>query len=96
MKRRSRLLLAGTAAAIMLLDNITTVLALGNGALEANPLVAPFTSNLYMFTLFTIVKIAIASYITYRYVNTWRDLLVWLIVMLIFIRAIIINVVNAL
>jgi len=92
---KTKLILTGITATVMLLDNITTLFAIWNNAIELNPLVRVFLSNMYMYAAFTVFKMLVMSYIAYRYVNTLKDAVAWLIVMLIFIRAIIINIMNA-
>lgn len=90
-----RKLLAVIAALLMLLDNITTLLAVENGAVETNPIAAAFLGNTILWLLFTIVKTLAAYILTLEYVRDLKSLLIWTITMTIFIRAIIINTINA-
>jgi hypothetical protein len=96
-EEKARLILAAILAAAALLDNVTTVLALQRGAVEANPLVAVFTANLFLFSIFTAVKVSLAFYAVYK---TFSKSVAWIaiytIVLAVFIRATIINTINAL
>ena len=94
LSRKSRLILAILAASIMLLDNITTWLVISSGGGEKNPIVAFFLQDLSLFLVFTVLKIVAAAYLTYVYVKAKRDLLFWGLVMLVFVRAIYINIMN--
>ena len=97
MIEKARLILASTLAAAALLDNVTTVLALQRGAVETNPLVAIFTANLFLFTVFTAVKVFLAFYVVYKTFSksvTW--IAIYSIVLAVFIRAAITNTLNAL
>jgi len=91
---RARTILALITAAIMLLDNVTTVLAVQSGAAELNPIVSFFLSNPFLYVCFSIFKIIVAAYLAYKFVRTKEALIAWSIVMFFFIRAIIINTVN--
>jgi len=96
-EEKTRLILATALAAAALLDNVTTVLALQRGAREANPIVAVFTANQILFTVFTAVKTLLAFYIAYK---TFSKSVAWTAiytaVLATFIRAAIINILNAL
>jgi hypothetical protein len=92
-----RFILAAILAAAALLDNITTVLALQRGAREANPIVAVFTANLFLFAAFTIAKVFLSFYAVYKTFSksvTW--IVIYVAVLTIFIRAAIINTLNTL
>ncbi len=91
-----RKLLAVIAAALMLLDNATTLLAVENGTVETNPIAAAFLGNPILWLLFTIVKMLAAYILTLEYVRDLKSLLIWTITMTIFTRAIIINTINSL
>ncbi len=93
--RRTRLALAIIASTIMVLDNTTTIFAISHGAHEINPIVKLFLSSTPSWILFTAVKMAIAFALTYMFVKTKIDLIIWLAVMAFFINAIITNLVNA-
>jgi hypothetical protein len=84
-------------AVIGLLDNITTVTAISRGAYELNPLVNIFLSSYELYTLFTIVKCAIL-YIVASKLNLRNklDMIIYIVLVVIFVRAIIINVINSL
>jgi hypothetical protein len=92
-----RFILALVLATAALLDNVTTVFALQRGAVETNPLVAMFTANLFLFSIFTAVKVFLSFYIAYKTFSksvTW--IAVYSAVLAVFIRAAIINTLNAL
>lgn len=86
-------------AAVMVLDSITTVLAIRNGAVELNPIVSSILAlaNPLAYTLFSIFKTVIAVVIVYKYVDPREttDLIVWLCIIMIFVRAIAINIINS-
>jgi len=93
---RAKLLLSILLALLALLDNATTIVALSRGAVETNPIVSLFTANVLLFALFTVVKVFLAFYLTYRTFSTsvtWIVIYVALAVM--FARAIAINIMNA-
>jgi diacylglycerol kinase len=71
------------------------VMALQRGAVEANPLVAPFTQSPAMFAAFTVAKCAVL-YLAGKSLNLRKtvDLLVFTILLAIFLHATAINVMN--
>ena len=83
-------------ALVGLADNITTITAISRGAYELNPLVNVFLVSSELYTLFTIVKCAIL-YIVASKLNLKKkiDMIIYLILMLIFLRATIINILNS-
>ena len=95
-KEKARLIPSILLALLALLDNVTTMFALGRGAVEANPIVSPFTANAIMFAVFTAVKVFLAFYLTYKTFSTsvmW--IAIYVAVATIFTRATIINIMNA-
>ena len=46
-------------AFVGLADNVTTWLAVSRGAVELNPVVAPFLASPYLWTAFTAFKVAV-------------------------------------
>jgi hypothetical protein len=76
-------------------DNLTTVMALQRGAVEANPLVAPFTQDPVAFAAFTVAKCAVL-YLVGKSLNLRKttDMLVFAILLAIFLHAAAINVMN--
>lgn len=88
--------LAVVAAVLMLLDNITTILAIRAGAVETNPVVGVFLGSMALYILFTLLKAAIAYILTIEYVTDLPGLWIWIIVMAFFARAIIVNTLNVL
>jgi hypothetical protein len=70
-------------------------MALQRGAVEANPLVAPFTQSPAMFAAFTVAKCAIL-YLAGKSLNLGKaaDRLVFAVLLAIFLHATAINVVN--
>jgi len=96
MDRKTRLVLALIFAAVLLLDNVTTILAINNGAEEVNPLIKPFLSSEATFTLFTILKVLAgfaAVYFTASKSMMW--FLFYLFTLYIFTRAVVVNFINA-
>ena len=89
-----RLILALITGIIMFLDNLTTWIAVQNGAAETNPLVAFFLYHSVLYIVFTVGKTMLGFYLVYRYVYTSEALLIWCIVIVFFIRAIVINIFN--
>lgn len=90
-------LYAGVLALAALLDNVTTWVALENGAVEVNPLVKPFTVNPYLFAFFTVVKAMLAFLIVHQaYENTLRFKISYLAVLALFLNATVLNILNAL
>ena len=94
LSRKSRIILAILAASIMLLDNITTWLVISSGGGEKNPIVAFFLQDSFSYILFTYIKVFVAGVLTYYYVRTKKDAIFWGLVMMIFVRAIYINIMN--
>jgi len=78
-------------------DQLTTWIAVQKGAVELNPLLQPFVFNLPFFIVFSIVKCAVMFGIAYipSYTKTWEKIVYW-IVALIFIHAVVTNMVHAL
>jgi len=96
MDKKLKLTLALIFAAVLLLDNITTALALQHGAEEVNPLIKPLLSSEATFTLFTILKVLAgfaAVYFTASKSMMW--FLFYLFTLYIFTRATVINFINA-
>ena len=92
-----RLILALTLAAVAAADNISTLFAVERGAVETNPLVSLFLQDIALFILFTIVKIFLCFYVVYKTFSKSRTwLLIYSIVLAVFIRATVINTLNAL
>jgi hypothetical protein len=83
-------------ALVGLADNITTITAISRGAYELNPIVSIFLSNELLYALFTIVKCVILYIVSSKLdLRKKLDLLIYLILMLIFLRATIINILNS-
>ncbi|MEB3759771.1 MAG: DUF5658 family protein [Desulfurococcales archaeon] len=93
-RKPTRLMLAGVAAVVMLLDSITTWLAVRAGAVELNPVVAFFLVNIQAYIAFTLFKTTAGALLTYYLVADKQTLYAWLLIILIFIRAIAINITN--
>ena len=92
---KPRLILALITGIIMFLDNLTTWIAVQNGAAEINPLVAFFLQHPILYTVFTVAKILLGFYLVYRFIDKrMESLIIWCIIMFFFIRAIIINTIN--
>lgn len=91
---RQRRALAWTTLVILLLDNVTTILAVQAGARELNPLVAPFLASPWLWALFTIIKALAGYWIALRYVKDAGSVIAWAFVMYFFLRAAIINTLN--
>jgi len=93
--RKANFVLALLLAFIALLDNISTWFAVGVGAVELNPIVYPFLSNIHLFALFTLFKCFIVFFLTYKYMKpTLTDIIVYAVVFFFFARAVVINVLN--
>jgi len=92
---RVRQRLALFTAAVLLLDNLTTLVAVSRGVVEANPLVSFMLQSSIVYALFTAFKVAVGYYLTYRYVNNKTSLAVWAVVLFVFLRAVVINIINA-
>ncbi|MEM4762092.1 MAG: DUF5658 family protein [Thermofilum sp.] len=83
-------------AAAALADNITTYLAVQAGAVETNPLVAPFLAHPALFAAFTVAKTLLCYYVAAKtFENTARYKLVYFTVLLLFIQAAARNALNA-
>ena len=94
---RAKLILSAFLALLALLDNITTVFALSRGAVETNPIVSLFTANIVVFAVFTIVKVFLAFYLTYKtFFTSVTWIAIYIALAVIFARATIINIMNAL
>jgi len=90
-----KLYLATVLAVAALLDNITTILAISVGAREMNPIVYPFLDNIYLFTLFTVVKVFLAFIVVYRYIEPrTMDIIIYSTILFIFVRATLLNILN--
>jgi len=92
----ARAVLASILAAVALLDNITTVLAIERGAVETNPIVSLFLQNMLIYSVFTAVKIFLCFYVVYKTFSKSRTwIAIYSIVLAIFVRATVINALNA-
>ena len=91
---RQRLTLGLLTSIVLLLDNITTWLAVDAGAVEVNPLVQQFLGTAFVWVLFTIAKAVTGFCITYYSIRDTRGLLVWVVVLYFFVRAVLINTYN--
>ena len=82
-------------ALIGLADNLTTILALSRGAVETNPLVAPFTQSLAVFAVFTVAKCAIL-YLVGKSLNLRKtvDLAIFAVLFAVFLQATAVNIAN--
>lgn len=91
-----KIVLSIVLAIILLIDNVTTWVAVQNGAYELNPIVKPFLNSLEGFTLFTIIK-CLVGFLTvyYTYRNDRIYYLTYMFILVIFVRAIVINVMNS-
>jgi len=93
--KKASLAFALPLAFIALLDNISTWFAVNAGAVELNPIVYPFLSDIYLFALFTLFKCFIVFALTYKYMRmTLTDIIVYAVVFFFFARAVVINVFN--
>jgi len=87
--------LALFTAIVLLLDNLTTIIAVSRGAVESNPIIALMLGNSIVYALFTAFKVSLGYYLTYKYVNDKVSLAAWAVVLFFFLRAVVINVMNA-
>lgn len=89
--------LALIAAVVTYIDSLTTYIAVRFGAVELNPIVSLFLANDWLYSLFASLKSSLALTVTYyvfREGIDFRGAAVFAIVMFLFIRAIIINMIN--
>jgi hypothetical protein len=81
---------------IGLLDNVTTLTAISNGAYELNPIVQPFLSSLELFIMFTIFKCVIMYYVGSKLdLSKKLDLIIYVVILVFFVRAVILNILNS-
>jgi len=78
-----------------LADNVTTWLAVSKGAVELNPVVAPFLASPYLWTAFTAFKVAVL-YWAGKTLNLRKpaDTIIYSVLMLFFVRATVVNMLN--
>jgi len=77
------------------LDSISTWLAVNNHAVELNPLVSIFLSNIYAYFIFSAFKTIVLALITYSYVKTRISIIMFVMIAMIYLNAIITNLANA-
>jgi hypothetical protein len=95
--KKLRLALASALAVAALADNVTTIIAVGKGAAELNPIVALFLKDTLVYAIFTAFKVFLCFFVAYKTFSpskTW--LLLYSAVLAVFARATIINALNAL
>jgi len=92
---RVRQHLALFTAIVLLLDNLSTIVAVSRGAVELNPIIALMLGNSVVYALFTAFKVSLGYYLTYKYVNDKVSLIAWTVILFFFLRAVVINVMNA-
>jgi hypothetical protein len=92
-----RFKLSGLVLSVIgLLDNVTTLTAINNGAYELNPIVQPFLTSNELFALFTVVKCAIMYYVGSKLdLSKKLDLIIYVILVFFFVRAVILNILNS-
>jgi len=91
-----RLSFPGLALALAgLADNVTTWLAVSRGAVELNPVVAPFLSSPGLWWLFTAFKCS-ALYLAGKALNLRKpaDTIIYSVLVFFFARATVVNVLN--
>jgi len=90
------LMLAIVMAAVGIVDNASTILAIERGASETNPLVMLFLWDPVIFASFTVAKAFAMFYLVYRYMRLdVLSIAIYAIVLMVFLRAIVINLANA-
>jgi len=80
---------------LSILDSVSTWLAVNNHAVELNPLVNIFLSNIYAYLIFSAFKTIILALITYSYVKTRISIIIFIMIAIVYINAIITNFANA-
>jgi len=78
-----------------LADNVTTWLAISKGAVELNPIVAPFLSSPGLWWGFTVFKVVVLYWVgkslDLRYPE---DIIMYAVLMFFFARATVVNLLN--
>ena len=80
---------------LSLLDSVSTWLAVNNHAVELNPLVNIFLSNIYAYLIFSAFKTIILALITYSYVKTRISIIIFIMIAIVYANAVITNFMNA-
>jgi len=80
---------------LSLLDSVSTWLAVNNHAVELNPLVSIFLSNIYAYLIFSAFKTIILALITYMYVKTRISIIMFVMIAIVYANAVITNFANA-
>ena len=80
---------------LSVLDSISTWLAVNNNAIELNPIVNVFLSNIYAYLIFSAFKTIVLALITYSYVKTRISIIIFIMIAIIYANAVITNFVNA-
>jgi len=80
---------------LSLLDSVSTWLAVNNHAVELNPLVNIFLSNIYAYLIFSAFKTIILALITYMYVKTRISIIMFVMIAIVYANAVITNFANA-
>jgi len=91
-----RLSFPGLALALVgLADNVTTWLAVSKGAVELNPIVAPFLASPYLWAAFTVFKVVVLYWVG-KALNLRKpvDTIIYSILVFFFARATVVNVLN--
>ena len=80
---------------LSILDSISTWLAVNNHAVELNPIVNIFLSNIYVYFIFSAFKTIMLALITYSYVKTRISIIMFVMIAMIYLNAVITNFANA-
>lgn len=80
---------------LSLLDSVSTWLAVNNHAIELNPIVNIFLSNIYAYLIFSAFKTIILALITYMYVRTRISIIMFVMIAIVYANAVITNFANA-
>ena len=80
---------------LSVLDSISTWLAVSNHAVELNPVVNIFLSNIYAYLIFSAFKTIMLALITYSYVKTRISIIIFIMIAMIYANAVITNFTNA-
>jgi hypothetical protein len=80
---------------LSVLDSISTWFAVNNHAVELNPIVNIFLSNIYAYFIFSAFKTIMLALITYIYVRTRISMIIFIMIAIIYANAVITNFNNA-
>ena len=80
---------------LSVLDSISTWLAVNNNAIELNPIVNVFLSNIFLYAVFSVFKTIMLALITYTYVKTRISIIIFIMIAIVYVNAVITNFANA-